>query len=115
MFKKSFILLLIIFSTLFIFSTQASAYTTDDIEWKISVDSTSLGWGDEVTNSDYVIKAEDFTKDGYVYIKIFKDGVEKQHAPLTGGGTLIDDDEIKVYVIIVIKLKAMRESLSLNQ
>ena len=80
MFKKSFILLLVIFS---IFGTQALAYTTDDIEWKTSVDSTSLGWGDEVTNSDYVIKAEDFTKDRYVYIKMFKDGVEKQHAPLT--------------------------------
>ena len=101
MFKKSFILLLIIFSVFFIFSTQASAYTTDDIEWKISVDSTSLGWGDEVTNSDYVIKAEDFTKDGYVYIKILKDGVEKQHAPLTTLGTLIDDDEIKVQVLSV--------------
>ncbi|HJH30488.1 MAG TPA: DUF11 domain-containing protein [Methanosarcinaceae archaeon] len=98
MFKKSIFLLLTIF---FIFSTQALAYTTDDIEWKTSVDSTSLGWGDSVTNGDYVIKAEDFTTDEYVYIKIFKDGLEKQHAPLGAGGTLIDDDEIKVYVISV--------------
>ncbi len=98
MFKKSIFLLLTIF---FIFSTQALAYTTDDLEWKTSVDSTSLGWGDSVTNGDYVIKAEDFTKDGYVYIKIFKDGLEKQHAPLKNGGSLTDDDEIKVYVISV--------------
>ncbi|MDO9517300.1 MAG: hypothetical protein Q7J10_04530 [Methanosarcinaceae archaeon] len=95
MFKKSIILLLIVLS---IFSTQALAYTTSDIEWKSSVDSTSLGWGNSVTNGDYVIKAEDFTKEGSVYIKIFKDGLEKQHAPLKAGGTLIDDDEIKIYV-----------------
>lgn len=98
MFRKSLILLLIIIS---VFSTQALAYTTDDIEWESSVTSKSLGWGDEVTNGDYVIKAEDFTSDQYAYIKIFKDGLEKQHAPLKAGGTLIVDDEIKVYVITV--------------
>ena len=98
MFKKSLILLLIILS---VFSTQALAYTTDDIEWKSSVDSTDLGWGTSVTNGDYTISADDFTKDGYVYIKILKDGQVKQHAPLTAGGTLIDNDEIKVKVISV--------------
>ncbi len=98
MFKKSFILLLIIFSIFSIFSTQASAYTTDDIEWKSSVDSTSLGWGDEVTNGDYVISVEDFNEDGYVHITISKDGEIVKFAPLKNGGSLIVDDEIKVYI-----------------
>ena len=98
MFRKLIIFLLIVIS---LSATNGLAYTTDDIEWESSVSSTSLGWGDEVTNGDYVIKAEDFTTDKYAYIKIFKDGLEKQHAPLKAGGTLIADDEIRVYVITV--------------
>ncbi len=98
MFKKSLIILLIIFS---IFSTQALAYTTDDIEWKSSVDSTSLGWGDSVTNGDYVIMAEDFTKEGYVSITISKGGELIDFAPLKNGGKLTVDDEIRVYIIQV--------------
>ena len=98
MFRKYIILLLIIFS---IFSTQALAYTTDDIEWKTSVTSTSLGWGNSVTDGDYTISAEDFNKDGYVSIKISKDGELKNIAPLKNGGSLTADDEIQVYAIQV--------------
>ncbi len=98
MFKKFIFLLLTIF---FIFSTQALAYTTDDIEWKTSVDSTSLGWGDSVTNGDYVIAVEDFSKAGYVSITISKDGVLKKIEALGFGDELTVDDEIKVTVTAV--------------
>lgn len=98
MFKKSIIFLLIVIS---LSATNGLAYTTDDIEWESSVSSKSLGWGDEVTNGDYTILAEDFNKDGFVSITISKDGDLLKFAPLKNGGSLIADDEIRVYVIQV--------------
>ena len=95
MFRKSIILLFILFS---VFSTQALAYTTEDIEWESSVDSTSLGWGDSVTNGDYTISVDDFDENGFVSIVISKDGEIIEFAPLRGGGNLIADDEIKIFI-----------------
>ncbi|MCL7411915.1 MAG: DUF11 domain-containing protein [Methanosarcinaceae archaeon] len=95
MFKKSIILLLIILS---IFSTQALAYTTSDIEWKESVASTSLGWGNSVTNGDYIIMAKDFSEDGHVSITISKNGDIIKFEPLKNGGILTAEDEIKIFV-----------------
>ena len=97
MFKKSIILLLIIFS---VFSTQALAYTTEDIEWKSSTSST-LGWGESVTDGDYEISASDFSKDGFVSITISKDGVFKKIAALGFVDELTVDDEIRVVVTAV--------------
>ncbi len=98
MFRKSIIFLLIVIS---LSATNGLAYTTDDIEWESSVSSKSLGWGDKVTNGDYTILAEDFNKDGFVSITISKDGDLLKFAPLKNGGSLIADDEIRVYVIQV--------------
>ena len=97
MLKKYIISLLIIIS---IFSIQALAYTTDDIEWKTSVESTSLGWGDSVTNGDYKISVDEFDKEGVVFITISKDGVDKSDI-LGFGDEFIVDDEIKVTAISV--------------
>lgn len=76
----------------------AHASTSDDVEWKVIVDSTTLHWADSVTNGGYVIQAGDFDEDGLVYITISKDGQVKELAPLETGDTLIAEDEIKVYV-----------------
>jgi len=95
MIRKSILLLLII--TLG-FCTQTLAYTSDDIEWVSNVDSTTLHWGDSVTNGDYVITAEDFNEDAYVYITIHKDDQLLEFAPLHVGNSLSADDEIRVNV-----------------
>lgn len=67
---------------------HVSAYSSDDIEWE-SVKTTTLRWGDSVTVDDYVITADDFNKDGYVYITIYKDGKY-----MTAGALKLSDDVI---------------------
>lgn len=94
MIRKSILLLLII---VFGFCTLSSAYDSDDIEW-ISDDSFTLHWGDSETNDDYVVKAEDFNEDGYVYITISRDSQILKSAPLHVGNSVSAEDEIQVYI-----------------
>jgi uncharacterized repeat protein (TIGR01451 family) len=94
MIRKSIFLLLII---VFGFCNLSSAYESDDIEW-VSDTTTTFHWGDSETNDDYVIKAEDFNEDGYVYITISRDNQILKSAPLHVGNSVSAEDEIQVYV-----------------
>lgn len=94
--SMSFLLLV-----LFCLISQVSAYSSDDIEWE-SVKTVTLHWGDSVTIDNYVITADDFNKDGYAYITIYKD-----NKYMTAGALKLSDnvvyrdtingDDIKVY------------------
>ncbi|MCM1986605.1 BatD family protein [Methanococcoides seepicolus] len=84
----------------------ASAYTIDDVEWK-STTSSTLNWGDTMTyggdSNNYIIKAEDFTKDGYVHISLTRNNEIKDFSFLRVGQSFEFRDEeygqdIKVYV-----------------
>lgn len=68
---KSRSLCIFILALLF-FASQASAYSSDDIEWE-SAETQTLHWGDSVTVDGYVITADDFSKDGVAYINVYKD------------------------------------------
>ena len=83
----------------------ASAYSIDDVEWK-STTSSTLHWGDTMTvgaDSDkYVIKAEDFTKDGYVHISLTRNNEVKDFSFIRVGQSFeyrdeTDGQDIKVY------------------
>ena len=86
MFRKALIILLMVFC---VFSFTASAYTLDDIEWK-STETATLHWGHSFENGEakddsydtYVIKAEDFSVDGFVSLSLSKDGQIKDIASL---------------------------------
>jgi len=90
-----------LFLVLFCLISQVSAYSSDDIEWE-SVKTVTLHWGDSYKVDNYVITADDFNKDGYVYITIYKDDVY-----MTAGALKLSDnvvyrdtangDDIKVY------------------
>jgi len=69
-------------------ATTASAYTLDDVEWDASIDSATLHWGDSVEDNGYTITAEDFQKDGHVYISISKNGQTVKHGALLVGDNL---------------------------
>ncbi|WP_370572123.1 BatD family protein [Methanomethylovorans sp.] len=80
---------------------HVSAYSSDDIEWE-SVKTVTLHWGDSVTVDDYVITADDFNKDGYAYITIYKDNKYMTAGALKLSDNVIyrdtvDGDDIKVY------------------
>ncbi|MFA0823745.1 MAG: BatD family protein [Methanomethylovorans sp.] len=67
---------------------HVSAYSSDDIEWE-SVKTVTLHWGDSYTVDNYVITADDFNKDGYVYITIYKD-----NKYMTAGALKLSDELI---------------------
>ncbi|MCQ1536736.1 DUF11 domain-containing protein [Methanosarcina sp. KYL-1] len=91
-------IVLIALLVVFIFSSlSTAALAADDVEWVEKLDGKKLYWGDSVTVTGYVIKAEDFHEDGAVFITISKDGEELKSGPLTAGMELEYDDEIKVY------------------
>ncbi|ABE51300.1 DUF11 domain-containing protein [Methanococcoides burtonii] len=75
---------------------NASAYSLDDVEWESSTSST-LYWGDTMVNggdSDgYTIKAEDFTKDGYVHISLTKNNEIKDFSFIRVGQSFEYRDE----------------------
>ncbi len=58
--------------TLAFLASQAYAYSSDDVEW-VSAKTATLHWGNSVTVDNYTIVAEDFSKDGFAFINIFKD------------------------------------------
>ena len=95
MYKKTVLIISVILLILILNSPVSLA---EDIEWKSSVDSRTLSWGDSLNVGDFTIKAEDFTKDDLVYLSISKDGAVKADAPLRFADTLEYDDEIRVYV-----------------
>ncbi|MEA1984132.1 MAG: BatD family protein [Euryarchaeota archaeon] len=100
MIRKSLLILLVI---LFSCCNFASAYTLDDIEWVSSIDSTTLHWGDTVTNDDYVVTAEDFNEEGFVHLTIKKNGELVDFASLQVGGSFeyrdeVDGEDVRVYV-----------------
>lgn len=76
------------FLVLFCLISQVSAYSPNDIEWK-SVKTVTLYWGDSFKVDNYVITADDFNKDGYAYITIYKD-----NQYMTAGALKISDDLI---------------------
>ncbi|AKB84891.1 BatD family protein [Methanococcoides methylutens] len=98
MFRKTLIILLMVF---FVFSFTASAYTLDDIEWSESKKTATLHWGDTVKSGEknddsydtYVIKAEDFTKDGFVSLSISKDDEIKEVGFIRNGQSFEYRDE----------------------
>ncbi len=91
-----------LFLVLFCLVSQASAYSSADIEWE-SVKTATLHWGDAVTVDHYVITADDFNKDGYAYITICKDNRYMTSGALKLSDNVIYRDtvngyDIKVYV-----------------
>ncbi|MBC7085521.1 MAG: DUF11 domain-containing protein [Methanomethylovorans sp.] len=92
---------LFLFLLLFSVISQASAYSSDDIEW-VSVKTTTLHWGDSVKVDNYIITAKDFNKEGYAYITIYKDNKYVASGALKLSDNLIyrdtvDGEDIKVY------------------
>lgn len=86
MLKKSLICLLL---SIYVLCLPALAYTVDDIEWKDSADKTgTLTWGGTLAMDKYVIKAEDFNKDGFVSISISSNNQIKAISPLYVGESL---------------------------
>lgn len=78
-----------------------SAYSSDDIEWE-SVKTVTLKWGDSYTVDGYVITADDFNKDGYAYITIYKDNTYMTAGALGLSDVLVyrdtaHGDDIKVF------------------
>lgn len=85
MFRKSLIFLF----SLMLLCLPALAYTADDIEWVDSATkSGTLGWGTTLVVDSYVIKAEDFNKDGFVSISISSNNQVKSISPLRVGESL---------------------------
>lgn len=74
-------------------ASEASAYSSDDIEWE-SVKKVTLHWGDSVTVDDYVITAVDFSKDGFAYIDIYKDNELRNSGALGLSDDLIYRDTV---------------------
>ncbi|MHC1576075.1 MAG: BatD family protein [Methanosarcinaceae archaeon] len=100
MIRRSLMILLVL---LFSCCHFASAYALDDIEWVSSIDSTTLHWGDTVTDDNYVIAAEDFNKEGFVHLTIKKNGELVHFASLQVGGSFdyrdnIDGEDVRIYV-----------------
>ncbi|WP_440952298.1 BatD family protein [Methanococcoides sp. FTZ1] len=97
MFRKALIILLMV---LCVFSFTASAYTLNDIEWK-NTETATLHWGDSFENGEakddsyetYVIKAEDFSKDGFVSVSISRDGQIKTTGFISNGQSFEYRDE----------------------
>jgi hypothetical protein len=100
---------LLVFSALLIFlcllPLTASAYSIEDVEWE-STTSSTLHWGDTMANGEgsdrYIIKAEDFTKDGYVHISVTRNNEVKDFSFIRVGQSLeyrdeVDGQDIKVY------------------
>jgi uncharacterized repeat protein (TIGR01451 family) len=86
MLKKSLICLLL---SIYVLCLPALAYTVDDIEWKDSADKTgTLTWGGTLAMDSYIIKAEDFNKDGFVSISISSNNQIKAISPLYVGESL---------------------------
>ncbi len=91
---------LLVFSALLIFlcllPLTASAYSIEDVEWKSTATST-LHWGDTMANGEgsdrYIIKAEDFTKDGYVHISLTRNNEVKDFSFIRVGQSLEYRDE----------------------
>lgn len=84
----------------------ASAYSIEDVEWKSTATST-LHWGDTKTSGEgsdrYIVKAEDFTKDGYVHISLTRSNEIKDFSFIRFGQSLeyrdeTDGQDIRVYV-----------------
>lgn len=94
--SKAIPLLIALLISLCLFTSIASAYTIDDVEWTSS-SSYTLHWGDTVENGDvdaddedtdkveYIIKAEDFTTDGYVHLSLSEGGEIKEFSFLHVG------------------------------
>jgi uncharacterized repeat protein (TIGR01451 family) len=101
MFRKS---LTVIMLSMYLLCLPALAYTVDDIEWKDSADKTgTLTWGSTITLDDYVIKVEDFNKEGSVSISISRNNQVKAVSPLRVGDSLNyldtdNGDDIRVTV-----------------
>lgn len=82
----------------------ALAYTVDDIEWEDNANKTgTLTWGSKLTVDDYVIKVEDFNKEGFVSISVSRNNQVKAISPLRVGESLSyldkdNGDDIRVTV-----------------
>ena len=90
-----------LFLVLLCLAPHVSAYSSDDIEWE-SVKTVTLHWGDSYTVDNYVITADDFNKDGYAYITIYKDNKYMTAGALKLSDELIyrdtaSGDDIKVF------------------
>lgn len=77
-----------LFLVLLCLAPHVSAYSSGDIEWE-SVKTVTLHWGDSYTVGNYVITADDFNKDGYAYITIYKD-----NKYMTAGALKLSDELI---------------------
>lgn len=65
-------ILVFLILSLICLASHACAYSSDDIEW-VSAETATLHWGDSVTVEGYVITADDFSKEGFAYINVYKD------------------------------------------
>ncbi|MDG6244255.1 MAG: BatD family protein [Methanolobus sp.] len=99
--KKLFSLLLVI-SVLFV--SSATAYTLDDVEWSESKSASgTLQWGNTLKSGEYTVKVEDFNKDGFVSIGVYRAGQLEKKSPLRAGeGFEFRDadkgDDLRVFV-----------------
>jgi uncharacterized repeat protein (TIGR01451 family) len=91
---KKISLTALLFILIFI-GLSMTALAANDTEWVEKNSAVTLFWGDSVTVSGYVIKAEDFSNTS-VFISISKDGNKLMNFPLSEGMEMEYDDEIKV-------------------
>lgn len=100
--RTQFFLILMMMATLLL-TCSASAYELEDVQWDSVIDSKTMHWGDTVDEDEYTIETADFDEDGYVYVNIYKDGIEVEHAPMQVGDSLeyrdvADGQDIRVYI-----------------
>ena len=83
----------------------ASAYSIEDVEWE-STSSSTLHWGETMTDDEngdkYIIKVEDFTKDGYVHVSLTRNNEIKGFSFIHVGQSFelrdeVDGQDIKVH------------------
>ncbi|MBP2029698.1 hypothetical protein J2755_000618 [Methanohalophilus levihalophilus] len=89
--------------TTLLLTCSASAYELDDVQWVSSIDSKTMHWGDTAKNDEYTIETADFDEDGFVYVTLYKNGVEVEHAPMQVGDSLeyrdvADGHDIRVFI-----------------
>ncbi len=104
MVKKNLLLALSFVLFLSFFCTPAFA---DDENIQYVLDTTNtIGWGESFQVGEYVIRAEDFNEEGFVFISLSKEGEELVTSPLSANSApyfFTYDDEIKIKAVSVTK------------
>ena len=100
--RTPFFFILMIMAILFL-TSPANAYDIDDVQWESVKDSQTMHWGDTFDQDEYTIETADFDEDGFVYVNIYKNNVEVEHAPMQVGDSLdyrdvAEGQDIRVFI-----------------